>query len=286
MPLLYTQVKMARGRSRIGHYVVDIPSFSELISFCTNTNKVSRLLATPVRTLMTYSPIYDDIVSEGHFCEDVEFLEEEVYHGYLTLGIARWLLQVSDHTPSLSPSAFGANVPKCDDDVRQREMSEIVSFIQNANIAFGSLIKQVEKVQGVGKICRNLQCGNSFLFRNIFLRAPKLLSGECDEILIYERLESHIGESPKKAKILAVKSGLDEAALDMNYYYRDYNVFYVGIESFTLLPVVSGFPVALASQSKSWPWKFNLASYKAELLAETVRVNRMRKRKNPSPFWT
>ena len=77
MPLLYTQVKMARGRSRIGHYVVDIPSFSELISFCTNTNKVSRLLATPVRTLMTYSPIYDDIVSEGHFCEDVEFLEEE-----------------------------------------------------------------------------------------------------------------------------------------------------------------------------------------------------------------
>ena len=284
MPFLYAQVKERCDRCLIKHYLLDIPSLSQLRSFCNDESEVSRALHIPVQELVTFSPVYDNVVSGGGFADDVEFLEEEIYSGSLTNGIAKWLLQISEQSVNLLPGQFGMHLPGQDREDGPLETQGHLSLIVKSSHAIQCAVERQVDTFNIENT-PNVTLPQTFLFRSIYLRIPKNWRDTERDIFIFERLESHVGKSPENARDLACNSGFQGAELDMKYMFPDSEVVFMGIESFTELPTMGDSPVLLACQTSEWPWKYDSKAFKDELLAETLEVNRRRQQEGLQPFW-
>lgn len=284
MPLLYAQVKECRDRCFITHFIVDIQTLSRLTLFCNDNLEVSRITHVPVQELVTFAPIYDSIMSGGCFCDSIEFLEEEFYNGRLTNGIAKWLLMITKQSRILLPGQFGMNLPKHDLDESPCKMEEVLSLLVKSSHALHVEVEGEDTTSKIGSApCTT--CTRSFLFRSIFLKFSKGRRSSEGDVMLFERIESYVGQSPEHARMAACKNGFMGAMLDMKYIFHDDIVVFIGIESFAELPCISDYPMVLARQTLEWPWKYDVGEFKKELLAETLEVNRLRRKERLRPFW-
>lgn len=284
MPFLYAQVKEHGDQCLIKHYLLDIPSLLQLRSFCNDKSEAGRVLQILVQELVTFSPVYDNVISAGGFADDVEFLEEEIYSGSLTNEIAEWLMQISEQSGNLLPGRIGMHLPGQNMKETPCKTRDSIPLIVKASHTLRCAVEQLGCSCEIKNSLKAMQ-SHSFLFRSIYLKIPKnWQNAECG-ISLFERIESHAGKSSEDARVLACNSGFLQAALDMKYSFPDSVVIFIGIESFAELPMMCDSPMLLACQTTEWPWKYDLIAFKRELLAEILAVNTTRQKEGLSPFW-
>jgi len=281
MPLLYAQTEDKSPQGTVLHHVVDIDSLDQLVAFCTNDRVCAKMLQHENVKLVTFSPIYDVAVSGGVFCDSVEFLDDEIYFGEITPGMAKWLSSVSGKTLSLEEGRFGSRIPGRKIGAIGGECDGILSELKKGVDELCRFRHKTEKA-GYGP-----EKGGSpaYLFRSIFLNAPRFPGKIGEEVYLYGTLEAHAGATPALARDYAIRSGVLGAELDHAYLCPDSQAFFIGIESFVRLPEATAFPMVIARQRKRWPWEYDEADFKKGLFEETLRINRKRKAENIHPFW-
>lgn len=281
MPFLYAQTEEKSPQGAVLHHVVDIPSLDQLVAFCTDDRVCAKMLQHENVKLVTFSPIYDVAVSNGMFCDSVEFLDDSIYFGELTPGMAEWLSSVSEKTLSLKEGRFGRGIPDCIINAIEGESDAILSKLKEGVDELCRFRDETEK-EGYGPGTIGLPV---YLFRSIFLNAPRFPGRIGEEVYLYGTLEAHAGETPVPARDYAIRSGVLDAELDHVYLCPDSQAFFIGIESFVRLPDATAFPMVIAHQQRRWPWEYDETDYKKALLTDILRINRKRKAENIPPFW-
>lgn len=282
MPLLYVQVKEngCEDSLSIGHYVLEISCERELVSFCKDNDYAGYKLGVKIDTLVSFSPIYDDAMSNEVFNDDIEFFEEEVFSGFLSMNAAAWLSALSQNSFSIQAGLFGGNIYRSDKSPCDlRSINHLVQNLRRNHLQFAKFYPGLHFNQ---PISLDGQSDKAYLFRELYLRIPQKFTGE---VCLYERLVSHTGATQEMARNAALGSGALEAELSGKYDTAESQHIFVGIESFSPLPTTRSFPVLLARQRFEWAWKYDLDDFKEKLLSEILLVNKNRRMENCYPFW-
>ncbi len=280
MSLCYVQFER---KGIIEHYVAELPTSDTFVSFCTDIESARSVLKRDVDELITHCPIYDDFCRDGHYCDEVECLEDEVYRGVCTSDISSWLCEIAEGSLDLRAGDFGMRIMTGDYKGRR----SYAKMVWEAVSALGEACDAPSN-----KIKRDLACddGNDpelkgFLFRNIFYEDCEILKNHTKpSCALYERLCIYTGRTAEEARKNALVGGKMAADVDTEWA-GESKFHYIGIESFIELPAPKAFPILLASHPTKWKWEYDIEVFKELQLQETLKVNAARRKDNIHPYW-
>ena len=256
MALLFARFIIA---DTVESYLLEIRNVKELIAVCTDIKTARRILKRPVDALLTFFPVYDELMANGAYCDDVELLEDELFVGDDDDELEQWLAKIERNTPRLPAGEFGSQIfPD--------------AFDCPVSLSPPSVPDDTDK---------------AFMFRHILSMQSRIGNGgqvKPGEIKLIERILIYTGRTEAEAREKAIESGKLTAEIDAEWD-SDNDYRFRGIESFCEIRPADTFPLLLATETRQWPWEFDLKAYLSDLLDDILQINAKRKQENLNPYW-
>ena len=251
MALLFARFIIA---DTVESYLLEIRNVKELIAVCTDIKTARRILKRPVDALLTFCPVYDELMANGAYCDDVELLEDELFVGDDDGELEQWLVKIERNTPLLPAGEFGSQI-----------------FPGALDCPTPTPLPSVQN-----------DTNRAFMFRHIL--SIRSRTGNESEIKLIEQILIYTGRTEAAAREKAIESGKLQAEIDAEWD-SDNDYRFRGIESFCEIRPADTFPLLLATETRQWPWEFDLKAYLSDLLDDILQINAKRKQENLNPYW-
>ena len=251
MALLFARFIIA---DTVESYLLEIRNVKELIAVCTDIKTARRILKRPVDALLTFFPVYDELMANGAYCDDVELLDDELFTGEYDDDLKNWLAKIERNTPLLPAGEFGSQI-----------------FPGALDCPTPTPLPSVQN-----------DTNRAFMFRHIL--SIRSRTGNESEIKLIERILIYTGRTEAAAREKAIESGKLTAEIDAEWD-SDNDYRFRGIESFCEIRPADTFPLLLATETRQWPWEFDLKAYLSDLLDDILQINAKRKQENLNPYW-